>query len=191
MRRLCSHLEWLCFVIAAACLGYCAWTLLDSQIFQHRALQQLEHASVSRHSRPKEGALLGQIVIPRLGVSSVILEGTGDTTLRRAIGHVPGTALPGHGGNICLAGHRDRLFRPLRGITAGDEVRIRTANGTEVYRVVDAGIVTPQHTDVLGKTSSDTLTLITCYPFDFIGSAPERFVVRARAAGVERSRAGE
>ncbi len=107
------------------------------------------------------------------------------------MGHVRGTALPGQAGNICLAGHRDRQFRPLSGIAAGDEVRIRTARGTEIYRVVDAGIVVPQHTDVLDKTSSDSLTLITCYPFDFIGSAPERFIVRARAVGAERARAGE
>jgi sortase A len=124
-------------------------------------------------------------------VSSVILEGTGDTTLRRAVGHVPGTALPGQGGNICLAGHRDRQFRPLSGIATGDEMRIRTAKGTEIYRVVDAGIVTPEQTGVLAKTSSDTLTLITCYPFDFIGSAPDRFVVRARLVGGEHARGSE
>jgi sortase A len=180
MRRLHFHIEWLCFLIAAVCLGYCAWVLLDSRFFQNRELQELERPG-QPHSRLKEGELLGQILIPRLGVSSVILEGTGDTTLRRAIGHVPGTALPGHGGNICLAGHRDHLFRPLREIAAGDEVRIRTSAGTAVYRVVDTDVVTPQQTDVLNRTHSDTLTLITCYPFNFIGSAPERFVVRARA----------
>jgi sortase A len=164
-------------------------------MFQDRELQELDRTSGPARSRPKtklqEGALIGQIVIPRLGVSSVILEGTGDTTLRRAIGHVRGTALPGQSGNICLAGHRDRQFRPLSGIAAGDEVRIRTAKGTEIYRVVDAGIVTPQHIDVLDKTSTNTLTLITCYPFDFIGSAPERFIVRARAVGGEHARASE
>ncbi|SRR5579871_5442790 len=185
MRAVKLIVECLCFCLAAVCLGYCAWVYWDSKVFQDHQLEELERAPAPgvREAAPRlhEGELLGEILIPRLGVSSVILEGTGDTTLRRAIGHVPGTALPGHGGNICLAGHRDRLFRPLKGIAEGDEVDIRTPEGMKVYRVVGSNVVAPQEVSVLGKTQANTLTLITCYPFNFIGSAPNRFVVRARA----------
>ena len=105
--------------------------------------------------------------------------GSDAKTLRLAVGHIPGTALPGEVGNVGLAGHRDTFFRRLRDIEPDDLIRILTPDGTYAYRVERTDIVTPADVWVLDPTSEPTLTLITCYPFTFIGSAPERFVVRA------------
>lgn len=128
---------------------------------------------------PQEG-VIGRIEIPRIGVRGMVLEGTSDAALRRAIGHIEGTALPGHPGNIGLAGHRDTFFLGLKGIKKGDTIRIRTLDGTYTYEVESIKIVTPKDVDVLDPTPQPTLTLVTCYPFNFVGSAPDRYIVHAR-----------
>jgi sortase A len=128
------------------------------------------------------GSAIGRIEIPRLGVSVMIRAGADAKTLRRAVGHIPGTALPGESGNVGLAGHRDTFFRRLRNIKADDEVRIVTPQGTYVFHVEDTKVVRPGDTWVLNATPEPTLTLVTCYPFTFVGSAPQRFIVRAREA---------
>jgi sortase A len=134
-------------------------------------------------TRPKaEGDLVGRLEIPRLGISSVVLEGVSDETLRIASGHIPGTPLPGDGGNAGIAAHRDGAFRELAGIQAGDRVVMTTARGARAYRVMFTAIVEPDDTRLLGPAGSDALTLVTCYPFQFVGSAPQRFVVRALRA---------
>ena len=99
-----------------------------------------------------------------------------------AVGHIPGTALPGESGNIGLAGHRDTFFRRLRDIRADDEIRVVTAGGTFSFRVEATNVVQPHDTWVLNATTEPTLTLVTCYPFSYIGSAPQRFIVKASAA---------
>ena len=125
-----------------------------------------------------EGSL-GRIEIPRLRISAMIAEGTGAEALRRAVGHVASSAHPGSPGNVALAGHRDTFFRGLGGIHEGDLVRIVTAESTYAYRVEWTAIVDPGSIEVLDSTAAPSLTLVTCYPFHWVGPAPRRFVVRA------------
>jgi len=116
-----------------------------------------------------------------IAVSDLIAEGDDDRTLGAAIGHLPDTPLPWQPGNSALAGHRDSVFRPLRDVRIGDRLRIVTTHGTFDYRVVETLIVEPEETWVLAPSTERALTLVTCYPFTYIGNAPKRFVVRARA----------
>jgi LPXTG-site transpeptidase (sortase) family protein len=126
--------------------------------------------------------LVGRLEAPRLGLSVVVAEGIDARTLRRTVGHVPGTALPGQPGNVALAGHRDLAFRRLRGVRVGDMVRLVTPSGRYEYVVESAEVVGPERGDLLAPTPEPTLTLVTCYPFFMVGPAPQRFVVRARLA---------
>lgn len=187
MRRLVSRLESVLFLMAALALGYCAYVLIESRLYREQAMHELEglsrpntERSTSKNVKPKEGAPVAEIVIPRLGISEVVLEGTQERTLQRSVGHVTGTAEPGKPGNICLAGHRDTFFRPLRQIAAGDSIQLNFPGGSKQYRVEKSWVVDPSDVEVLNPSGRDELTLITCYPFYFIGSAPRRFVVRAR-----------
>jgi sortase A len=126
------------------------------------------------------GDLIGRIEIPRLRMSTVVFEGTGDDVLRIGVGHLPGSPLPGDHGNVVLAGHRDTFFRALRNIHEHDAIDVVTPAGTRRYRVDSTAIVAPDHTEVLNATPGAVLTLITCYPFEWFGHAPKRFIVRAR-----------
>ena len=125
------------------------------------------------------GSPLGRIEINRIGLGVMILEGTDDRTLRRAVGHIPGTALPGRSGNVAIAGHRDTFFRPLRNLRKDDEITLATLNGSYHYRVDSTQVVEPEDTQVLESSGEAILTLVTCYPFTFVGAAPKRFIVRA------------
>jgi len=109
----------------------------------------------------------------------MILEGTDARTLRRAVGHFPRTVLPGHQGNVAIAGHRDTFFRGLRNIQKDDEITLTTLSGTDRYRVDSTQVVNPEDMWVLEHSDSSILTLVTCYPFFFVGPAPQRFIVRA------------
>jgi sortase A len=124
--------------------------------------------------------VIGRIEIPRLRISGMIAEGTDNRTLKHAVGHVPKTSQPGEAGNVGLAAHRDGFFRGLGGVKKDDVIRIVTARGTYSYRVEWMVVVEPHRVDVLDPTAERSLTLITCYPFDWIGHAPKRFIVRAR-----------
>jgi sortase A len=124
--------------------------------------------------------LVGRIEIPRLGLRAIIAAGTDTRTLRRAVGHLEGTPLPGENGNSVLAGHRDTFFRALKDIRAEDIVRITTPAGRFEYVVQATAVVEPTRTDVLEPTAEPSVTLVTCYPFYLVGDAPDRFVVRAR-----------
>jgi sortase A len=181
-------------------LGYCAAALLHADLYQFKQNQIFEkrlrveanlHLSPSMHAAagPAEQILLsaaardgmpwGRIDIPRLGISRMILDGDDQKTLSRAIGHIPNTAFPGGPGNVGLAGHRDTFFRPLRNIRENDDVWLTTLNGAYRYRVEFTRIVKPEEVWVLRPSSRETLTLVTCYPFFYVGAAPQRFVVRA------------
>lgn len=138
--------------------------------------------------RLAEGDLIGRIEIPRLQISTVVFEGTGDSVLRIGVGHLSGSPLPGETGNVVLAAHRDSYFRALRNIRKQDVIDVVTPGGTKQYRVDSLAIVTPDHTEVLGPTASPTLTLVTCYPFDWFGHAPKRFIVRAHELGAESNK---
>jgi sortase A len=130
------------------------------------------------HATEQQG-VLGTIEIPRLRIAAVVAEGSDARTLRHAVGHIPSTALPGHPGNCALAGHRDTFLRGLGGVRVDDVIRIVTLERTCTYRVVWSVVVEPQRVDVLDSTATPSLTLVTCYPFAFVGHAPQRFVVRA------------
>ena len=122
---------------------------------------------------------LATLRIKRIGVSVVVLDGTDDWTLNRAVGHIADTPKPGSAGNVGLAGHRDGFFRPLKDIAVGDLIEVETEGRVDHYRVQHTWIVTPNDVWVLDHTDAPSLTLVTCYPFYFIGSAPKRFIVRA------------
>jgi len=131
---------------------------------------------------PQPGAargVIGRLELPRLRLSVMTREGTDAATLRRAVGHIPRTALPGEPGNAAFAGHRDTFFRKLRDVKRGDDILITTARGRHHYVVRETRVVQPTDVSVLEPTGAAVLTLVTCYPFNYIGPAPERFIVRA------------
>jgi sortase A len=132
------------------------------------------------HASTAERRVLGRLEIPTLGVSTIVREGEDARTLQLAVGHIAGTALPGAAGNMGLAGHRDTFFRRLREIDPGDVIRLVAVDGTYTYVVDSTQIVDPDDLWVLDPTPEPSLTLVTCYPFTYLGSAPERFIVRAR-----------
>jgi sortase A len=130
--------------------------------------------------QPAPGAALGRIEIPRLRITAIIAEGADVKTLRHAVGHIRSTALPGGPGNCGLAGHRDTFLRGLGRVRANDVIRIVTPERRYTYEVESCEVVEPRRVDVLDSTATRSLTLVTCYPFVFVGHAPKRFVVHAR-----------
>jgi sortase A len=128
---------------------------------------------------PADPLAFGRIEIPRIGVKAMVREGVDDATLALAVGHMRGTARAGERGNVVLAGHRDTFFRGLQDIRMNDRIRLDVPNESFEYRVVALDIVAPDDTRVLGSNGGRDLTLVTCYPFSFIGNAPDRFIVRA------------
>lgn len=177
------------FVTGILALSYVGLVLLHARLYQQAAgkvlAQQIDAHEQQRGALPpqaaaREGDVLGRIEIPRLNLAVVILQGTTAQTLRLGAGHIDGTAFPGEPGNVGIAAHRDTFFRPLQDIRAGDEILLQTASGFSSYSVESLQIVDPSDVAVLAPSSASTLTLVTCYPFHFIGSAPQRFIVRAR-----------
>ena len=136
------------------------------------------HRDGKRTPVPATG-LIGRMELPRLQISVITREGTDAATLRRAVGHVPRTALPGERGNAAFAGHRDTFFRKLRDVRRGDDILITTSRGRHRYVVRETRVVQPSDVSVLEPSDSAVLTLVTCYPFNYLGPAPERFIVRA------------
>jgi sortase A len=126
------------------------------------------------------GVLIGRIEIPRLGLSTIVLQGDSDQVLRKGAGHIPSTSLPGGSGNVAIAGHRDTFFRPLKDIQQNDNITLATTAGTYHYRVDSVQVVGPSDTQVLAPSDQPSLTLVTCYPFYFVGSAPNRYIVHAQ-----------
>jgi sortase A len=184
------------FLVALLGLGFCAFSLLDSARFEQVQERRLQHlGATATTSRPplatgprratatraeaSDTGLVGRLEMSRLGLSAIVSEGTDGRTLRRAVGHLPGTAFPGESGNVVLAAHRDRHFRPLRNARAGDFVLLTTPDGTFQYRVEYAAVVEPEDTEHIAEVDAPVLTLVTCYPFHYVGDAPQRFVVRA------------
>jgi len=171
--------------IAVLMLGYCGYVGIDAWSFQRAELRQFALLRVHRTAAhratppPVSGGMIGRIEIPRLNISVVVIEGSASTTLRRAVGHIRGTALPGQRGNIGISGHRDTFFRPLRNIRKDDVITLTTLDGEYRYRVVSTDIVMPSDVSVLDSDGREILTLVTCHPFYFVGAAPNRFIVRA------------
>lgn len=154
-----------------------------------------QHQPETAAPRPVMGSVVGRVEIPRLGIAAMVREGVDAKTLSIAVGHVPSTALAGETGNFAIAAHRDTLFRGLKDVRKGDLVTFRSPAGTYTYQVVATKIVWPSDVSVLRpdgggvipftEVSTNTqpnklLTMITCYPFYYVGSAPKRFIVEAR-----------
>lgn len=125
---------------------------------------------------------LAVLRIPKIRLEVPVLEGTDGLTLNHAVGRIAGTARLGEPGNIGIAGHRDGFFRGLKDVTVGDTVELRTLTGTVAYKVDQVSIVAPEDVSVLNPKPGPSLTLVTCYPFYFLGSAPRRYIVSASPA---------
>jgi sortase A len=191
------HLELVLLFTAIAALGWVVHEQVSASRDQADWAQELETQLVAttgaaavpatgtdassspprQHLEPR--GTIGRIEIPRLRLSAITREGADAATLRRAVGHVPSTALPGEAGNAAFAGHRDTFFRKLRDVRKGDEIVFTTPAGKHRYIVSELRVVQPSDVSVLEPTDGPVLTLVTCYPFNYIGSAPERFIVRA------------
>lgn len=190
-KRALKFLQFLMMIAGTLELGYCLTIFLESRLYQRRESQDFVRqlrASMEKPSasdritpvvKPEEHGLLGRLEIPRIGVSVMVVQGVDDHDLKRAVGHIPGTALPGERGNVGIAGHRDTFFRPLRSIQRDDTIQVSTLLGVYRYRVVSTNVVGPRDVQVLYPTARDSLTLVTCFPFGYVGSAPKRFIVRA------------
>ena len=190
-------------------LSYCAFALGDRWVYQAYQNRQFERSlkdaqqSAQAHPQPEPSPLssvteagraqwespdvktlagvpLGRLEISSIGLAAVIMEGIDGKTLGVAVGHIPGTPLPGQLGNVGLAAHRDTFFRGLRKVHKGDEITLVTLHGSYRYRVDSTRVVKADDISVLAATTVDNLTLITCYPFYFVGNAPERFIVSSR-----------
>jgi sortase A len=188
--------EWILGLLAIACLGFVAFAAIDERTFQARQTARLdalvanriEHAALrttdpfargASRPRPLPGEPIGRLEIAAAGVEGIITPGTDDRTLRHAIGWVEGTSLPGEPGNVALAAHRDTFFRGLRRVQLEDVITLRTPEATYRYRIDALRVVSPDAVDVLAARDQPALTLITCYPFDYLGAAPLRYVVHA------------
>jgi len=189
--RIVRRIERGLVVVGATCLLWVGATSVSAILYQVEQSVSLERLDPSLDSseavREAHGvetplepsAPIGRLEIPRIGLSVVVAEGDDQTTLKMAAGHLPDTSLPWQEGNSALAGHRDTFFRPLRRIQAGDEIRLATLRGTFRYRVIRHMVVEPDELWVLDSSPTAALTLITCYPLDYIGPAPRRFIVHA------------
>jgi sortase A len=177
------------FAGGIAAVGYVAYVMVDARAYQTneraRFAQALRTAPAVHAPAAvgllANGSVIGEITIARVALSAIVAQGDSAGILQRAVGHLRETALPGQRGNVVLAAHRDTFFRPLEDVRVGDAITLRTLAGEFVYLVEWIAVVRPNELHVIAPTDHDTLTLITCFPFAYIGAAPDRFVVRARA----------
>jgi len=216
-RRVLRRIELCLWVIGWVALGYCGHAYFSAgfcQLYESWRFDRMiqsgarpgpvgdarpggggpsgNHApSPSERPAPDAGSLIGRIEIPRLGLSAMVRHGDDAGTLTKAVGHLPRTSLPGQPGNVVLAGHRDTFFRKLRDIRKDDTITFTTLNGKFHYAVESIAVVDPDYTQALQPSPYPTLTLVTCYPFTYIGNAPRRFIVRAREVGSEPTLAAE
>ncbi len=197
------RLRYFFLALAIVCLGLYSYSFLERILYQSYESREFDRApdrsaaandgvtpigrteSLSRKSAPSlklpaSTALIGRLSVRRLNLSAMVREGIDRKTLALAVGHIPATALPGQAGNVGVAGHRDTFFRGLKDLRTKDEIQFSTLSGDFKYVVESLLIVEPDNVGVLAPSSENVLTLVTCYPFSYIGSAPKRFVVRAR-----------
>ena len=195
IRESARRASWLLLGGGILLLVYAAYVVIDARIYEARVLKRLTHdrqVSLNTDAKmltpfvraavppPVEGAGIGEIRIGRLGLSVVVVQGESEAILRRAVGHLARTALPGDEGNVVLAGHRDTFFRPLKDILEGDRITLQTPDREFEYVVESTSIVKPTDVEVIEPSGGHTLTLITCFPFYYVGPAPNRFIVVAR-----------
>ena len=181
--------EWLMLAIAVVCLEWYGLRMFDIHQRQSAAREAIERSLSEAPAAEAEpelpstvpfGDLIGRLDIPRLKISAPVEAGEDASVLDYAVGYLPDTPLPWNPGNSAFAAHRDRLFRPLEGIRIGDDIQLSTRHGDLHYKVSRTLIVNPTDLWVLKPTADANLTLITCFPFRYVGNAPKRFVVQAR-----------
>ena len=192
--------EALSLVLGVGCLVYVGAHYIDGVLARRVALERFaELRALGRRTDTPELTLwspqriaawqrsltlpreepLAVLHIPRIRLDVPVLKGTSDATLDRGVGHIEGTPMPGTHGNSGLAGHRDGFFRGLKDVNIGDAIELETLHETQTYRIERAWIVAPEDVSVLDPTPAQSITLVTCYPFYFVGSAPERYIIRA------------
>ena len=204
VRRL-RRLEWACVGIGSVLLLFFAGARLHSAVSQKLELAAFDLARGAQggaaSAQPVDQALwaesriakyreslsqafappLAVLRVPKIGLEVPVLPGTDEVTLNRAVGTIAGTAVPGEVGNVGIAGHRDGFFRGLKDVVTGDRLELETLAGNQEYRVTSIRIVDPAAVEVLAPTLLPAVTLVTCYPFYFVGKAPQRYIVRAEA----------
>jgi sortase A len=206
-----SAIEYLFLILAIVSLGLYGYTYVErvvyqayeSRLFDRAAgsrgsvtssnpettpiggVVQAAHKSVAAPEPAFPSSVVGRLSVPRLRFSAMVREGIDRRTLRVAVGHIPSTALPGQAGNVGLAGHRDTFFRGLKDLRPRDEIQFSTPRGNFKYQVESLTVVDPDNVEVLAPSRENVLTMVTCYPFSYIGSAPKRFVVRAKQVAPE------
>jgi sortase A len=178
--RILAVAERLLWLACAACVGYCVVLAAQTRAYHSAAEaiggpQTIERGTVIGNAN----GVMGRIEIPALALTAAITKDYDVNSLRRGVGHIPGTANPGGLGTVGLAGHRDSFFRPLRRIKPKMDIRLIDRSGTYHYQVDSTEIVTPDKVEVLDIATRPELTLITCFPFDYVGAAPKRFIVHA------------
>jgi LPXTG-site transpeptidase (sortase) family protein len=197
------RIEWTLWVFGFVALAIPATSYVQARFYQREQNLLLNRALANPSSRsaplfkpeeipavaaePATPIVIGRLEIPRLGLSTIVREGVDETTLKLAVGHIPRTPFPWQPGNVGLAGHRDTFFRSLEGIRKNDLIRMTTLKGITTYRVESFRIVQPDEISVLDPSAGPMLTLVTCYPFAYVGSAPQRFIVRACGVKTRRS----
>ena len=192
-------IEHLIFAIAVVSLSWFGFNAFSTTREEAALTSELEQLRVAASSSPVSepgppaltarlvpGAVIGRIDVPRLKFSALAREGSDVRTLRTGVGHVPETAMPGEAGNATFAGYRDTIFRSLEGLRNNDEIVVTTTTGTYSYIVTATRVIAANDTLTLPANRGNTLTLVTSYPFDYIGVAPERFIVRAEPVAPAR-----
>jgi sortase A len=182
----------LLFFLAGAAIGIWVWSYARQAIDQKRDEETFAReeqavpvrrpapsAKAAKATKANNGGVVARLSIQKINLRAMVREGSDDNTLDVALGHIPGTALPGQRGNVGIAGHRDRLFHRLAEVNRDDRIQLQTPAATYTYQVDDMAIVKPEALSVLAAGHGAQLTLVTCYPFNYIGSAPKRYIVKA------------
>jgi sortase A len=190
MKKL-TFLRGLLLIVATVCLSLYSYTFLERVGSQAYAAWTFDHSATPAGPLPGDSpthsprhspgrSIVGRIWIPKLRLSAMVREGDDDGTLRQAVGHIPATPFPGQPGNVGVAAHRDTFFRRLGDLQTGDSIGFSTMDGEFTYEVESLRVVAPQDVEVLAPSQDKVLTMVTCYPFFYIGNAPKRFIVRAK-----------
>ena len=184
--RFLRCLEYSGWVVGTLALGWFVLTHLSTWRFQQSQAARLETLQLETLRKEpikliplRPGDPFGKISIPRIGLSAMIAEGVDDATLRHAVGHFPRSATPDRAGTVALAGHRDTFFRGLARVRLNDLIELETPSGKYQYQVIRTAVVGPEHVELVQRSSESDLTLVTCFPFYYVGPAPQRFVVQA------------
>jgi sortase A len=187
LRRALGYCEVLCWSAGVLALAYFVWISLSTRRYQSQQaarLRTLQQLAAQEPPATEPGDPLGKISIPRIGISAIIQEGIDERTLRLAVGHFPESPTPGKAGTVALAGHRDTFFRGLARVRLNDLIQIESTGRTYKYKVIRTYVVKASDLNVLRSSSQSDLTLITCFPFRYIGPAPERFIVQSRLSSL-------